>query len=522
MLKVSIPIDQQMIYRLGSLYAKYRVVIGLSLTLIFLVTLDNQSQYYSTPSLYFYALVSYSIMGLAQMLLLKYWHEALSHQILAIFACDLLFLSCLTFAIGGPNISIGLLFVIAVFAANFLLSRNQALIMTLLSVIIVVYQRFFGSLWNHADLNNIGNSVFLAFLFFVVYGIGQWFTQRFKVLESVNLNQSQQLLTLTNIHRYILEQIEMGYLVLDQQGKILISNPAACSLLGISPLYAHEQFHLAQFQPDLFEILKQKIAFDGERFQFHSPQSTYTVDVRVQKLIVPQQALTLLILEDAQKLNQKVQQLKLAALGQLSASIAHEIRNPLAAIVQANELNQDSDEAQKQILNQMIAKQSMRINAIVQDTLDMAKNKKTQASCIRLNDFFTDLLQHDLSDIRQQVKLHLQPQLQIQFDESQLRQVCINLIRNAIRHSASAKDDVMVVAYFHQNSVYIDVIDFGEGIDKHDLSQLFQPFFSTEINGTGLGLYLSQSFCEANQAKLSYVEQKQQGACFRIECPILK
>lgn len=519
--KASIP-HYQTIYRLGTLYTNYRLIIALSLTLIFFITMENQVSHYEYPNIYFYALMCYVGVSLAQLLLFKYFQHAIGAQTIALFAVDLIFLSSLTFALGGPNISIGLLFVISVFASNFLLSKHQALFLTLVAVICVVYQQFFGSLFNHTDLNNIGNSALLAFLFFVVYGLGQFSIRRFQLLESLTTYQSNELFKFQNINRYILEQIEVGYLVVDENCKIIVSNPAACTLLGISPMYAHEQFHLATFQPDLFEILQRSLLPDGERFQFESQQSTYVVDVRVQNLIVPQQTLTLLILEDAQRLNQKVQQLKLAALGQLSASIAHEIRNPLAAIVQANDLNQDSDDAQRHLLGQMISKQAKRIDNIIQDTLDMAKNKKTQTTRIHLLSFIQDLIQQDLSDIEPQIQYDIPASFHLYFDESQLRQVLINLIRNAIRHNAKDAEFILLQAERQSDIIQVDVIDFGQGIDQADLSQLFKPFFSTEINGTGLGLYLSQSICEANQAKLSYIEQKQQGACFRIECAYIE
>ena len=490
------------------------------LILIFLLTLNNQTLHYESPGLYLYSLIIYAFLSAIQLALLKFFPHAISNQLIAIFVIDVIFLSTLTFALGGPNVSIGLLFVITVFASNFLLTRNKALLITLAAVIAVVYQQFFGSYFDYSNLNNIGNSLFLAFLFFVVHAIGQVAIRRFQVLESVNSHQSIELFKLQNINRYILEQIEVGYLVLDEQCKILVSNPAACSLLGISPLYAHQQYHLANFQPDLFESLRDATLRDGERFQFQSQQSSYTVDIRVQSLIVPHQALTLLVLEDAQKLNQNVQQLKLAALGQLSASIAHEIRNPLAAIVQANELNQDSDEEQKIMLNQMIAKQTQRIDKIIKDTLDMARNKKTKTSLIDVQIFIEDLLQHDLHDAQTQIELQLKSNYEIYFDESQLRQILVNLIRNALRHNPEYANAIQLNIHAQENMLFFDVIDFGHGIAKQDLSQLFQPFFSTEINGTGLGLYLSHSLCEANQAKLVYVEQKQQGACFRIECPL--
>lgn len=135
--------------------------------------------------------------------------------------------------------------------------------------------------------------------------------------------------------------------------------------------------------------------------------------------------------------------------------------------------------------------------------------------------FLQDLCLHDLSDAREKIKTEIETGLQIYFDDSQLRQVLVNLLRNALRHNDENAEHVSVKAFKNETHVCIDVIDYGKGVTKQDLSQLFQPFFSTEINGTGLGLYLSQTICEANQAKLIYVEQKQQGACFRIECPLM-
>jgi len=122
-----------------------------------------------------------------------------------------------------------------------------------------------------------------------------------------------------------------------------------------------------------------------------------------------------------------------------------------------------------------------------------------------------------LHDAKQQIQIKLTEQVGILFDEKQLRQVLINLIRNALRHNATDAPYIEVEVHEKDGRTCIDVIDFGTGVSKRDISQLFKPFFSTEIKGTGLGLYLSHTFCEANHAKLTYIE-RQQGACFRIEC----
>ena len=505
-------------YHLGNWYSVYRLIVATCLLMIFLITAPRLTNDYQYPQLYFYVLIAYVIMSCIQGVVLKKINLNIPQQLIGLFAVDVLALSLLTLAVDGPNLQLSLLFVIIIFAASLLLDAHKALLITLIAVISVIYQLFLGNLLAFSSLNNISNSALLAFLFFVVYATAQVAVRRFQLLENLNFSQSLELDRLQNLNRYILEQIELGYLVLDESCNIVLSNPAACVLLGIPPLYAYDQYPLRQAQPDLFELIKFEQLKDGEKFQFESQFSHYHMHIEVQKLMVPRQSLTLLVLQDARKLNQRVQQLKLAALGQLSASIAHEIRNPLAAIVQANELLPDSPAQQQQRLSQMISKQAQRIDSIIQDTLSMVRNKETYPASILLNDFIPRFIQEDLADIATKIQCTISSPMAIIFDEAQLRQILINLIRNAIRHNAAGHFHIELNLYRHEANARIEVRDFGSGVDAKDLTYLFQPFFTTEITGTGLGLYLSHSFCEANQAKLSYVAQKQ-GACFQIECP---
>lgn len=234
---------------------------------------------------------------------------------------------------------------------------------------------------------------------------------------------------------------------------------------------------MAKVQPDLFEILKSTNLQDGEKFNFESQLSTYQIHIRIQRLQIPKQSLILLTLQDTQKLNQHVQQLKLAALGQLSASIAHEIRNPLAAIAQANELFTDSDSAQQKQLQYMIAKQTKRINSIIEDTLGMARNHATYPVVIQLTAFLYGLLEEDLTDVKDQIRLVFSREdLQIIFDPSQLRQVLINLTRNALRHNAPDAPFVEISVKENGDILWIDIIDYGDGVTKRNISQLFKPF----------------------------------------------
>lgn len=503
-------------YQLGVWYASYRLIIACCLIFIFLLTFENLASEYEYPQLYLYSLFFYVFSTVIQLACLKSFRQLIPQQLAFIFFIDVSCFSCLTLALDGPTLHISLLFVITIFAASMLLSSKQALWITLIAVISVIYQQFLGSLLQFNSLNNLSYSALLAVLFFAIFAAGQLALKRFQLLENKNLSQYLELNRLQNINRYILEQIETGYMVLDEKCNVVLTNPAACQLLGTSPILTYDSYPLLKLQPDLFDVLKFDQLKNGEKFQFDSQLSRYHIHVHVQKLIVPHQTLTLLVLQDAQKLNQQVQQLKLAALGQLSASIAHEIRNPLAAIVQANELLNGSDHAQQNVLSDMIAKQSQRIDRIVQDTLNMVRNKETHPVLIHCQTFIHQFLEEDLFDIKNKIKVSIEA-CAIQFDEAQLRQVLINLLRNAVRHNAPEVAHIELNIYCVEKKVRIEVRDFGAGVSVHNQASLFQPFFSTEITGTGLGLYLSHSFCEANQAQLNYVQQ-QQGACFRITC----
>lgn len=504
-------------YHLGLWYGSYRSIIAFCLLIVFLITFPNFNQDFLYPRLYLFTLIFYFTISCIQLIGYRFIRLNTIKPITLFFAIDIVAYSTLIFSTNGPNLQISLLFVITILAASILLESKKALLITLVAIIGVIYQNFVGSFFSISAINNIGNSTLLSILFLFVYICGQITIKRFQFLESSNFYQSLELNRLQNINRYILEQIETGYLVLDENCHLVLSNPASQHLLGINPIFSSDTFPLYKAQPDLFEVLEFDQLQKGEKFQFTSQFSEYQTLITVQKLNVPHQTLTLLVIQDAKRLNQQVQQLKLASLGQLSASIAHEIRNPLAAIVQANSLYLGSDEQEQQQLSTMISKQALRINKIIDDTLSMVKNKETTPSPIFLDLFLNQFIQEDLSDIANKIKIESQTNLKILFDEPQLRQVLINLIRNAVRHNNPLKNHVIVSAYKQEKSIRIDVKDFGDGIASQDLGDLFQPFFSTEINGTGLGLYLSMSFCEANQAKLSYVEQES-GACFRIEC----
>ena len=236
----------------------------------------------------------------------------------------------------------------------------------------------------------------------------------------------------------------------------------------------------------------------------------------------------LVFIEDMSKVTQQAQQMKLASLGRLTAGIAHEIRNPLGAISHAAQLMEEAPNLEpddRQML-EIIRRHSRRVNGIIENVLDLSRRRAAHADLIEvapwLQEFREDFLQtQDNSRSSANIVLKIDPQLPpARFDKSQIEQVMVNLCDNGLRyskqHSGNRRIELHAGTTADGERAYIDVRDFGPGIAPENRGSVFEPFFTTDKSGTGLGLYLARELCEANQAHLSLVEDNQPGCCFRI------
>jgi len=234
----------------------------------------------------------------------------------------------------------------------------------------------------------------------------------------------------------------------------------------------------------------------------------------------------LIFLQDMAALAQQAQQLQLASLGRLTASIAHEIRNPLGAISHAGQLLAESSQLDKhdQRLTQIILDHSRRLNTIVENVMSVSRRRPSQIELLGLHGFLQRFI-HDYTTGKniasELLAFEVAPaDLQIRFDANHLQQILVNLCDNALRHSANNTElpRVILHAGFDQSATrpHLDDIDRGPGVSAEALPHLFEPFFTTEATGTGLGLYLSRELAEANQAHLSYIGRQGAGGIFRI------
>lgn len=516
----SIPDQHSMLDRLGLIYAAYRIALSFVLIVLFLVTVSNPLLGGDAPYLYLQSVALYCFATLMSYVVMRHWPFRQEDQLFFMLFIDVIALSMMLYANGGPSLQMSMLYLVVVVAANILLPSVRALSVALMAVITVVWQQFFFALTQQADVRSISGALLLSISFMGVSLLTRQVAGRLKLIERLAENQAQQVRQLQAINQRIIERMQTGVLVLDRQLTILLVNQAAQQLLNQSLVRAGQP--LARVTPLLSGLLARAQA-EG-RDSMLLPQDPHgqhsALGVQIASLDAPDMpSATLLLIEGLERANQQAQQLKLASLGRLTASIAHEIRNPLAAISQASELLQDgmSNAADAELLA-MIQKQGRRMNRIVEDVLQLSRGERSTPQLIVLNDWLPSTLREAFASQYPQFIVQIQDNLSVRFDPDQLGQVMVNLVQNALYHGGKRRTTPIVRLIASSDDtghISLDVIDEGHGVSPHARNTLFEPFFTTEPNGTGLGLYLSRAFCEANGARLFHVPMPQ-GACFRL------
>lgn len=513
--------NPDMLHRLSLIYSTYRLALSFFLIALFLLSLNNPVLGGGAPYLYLNVLGIYAFISLMSYVILRHWNRPIENHTTIMLVIDICALTVMLYANGGPSLQMSMLYMVVVMAANMLLPAGRALTVALFAAITVIYQQFFYSLAQEANARSIGSAALLGLSFVALSFFGQLISRRLTTVEQLALDSSKKIRQLQYINQQIIEQNQTGLLVLDDEQRIVVINQAAQQLVFSRQLPMGElvAYPLEQFNPALAHKIHHALMQGTLEFILHNQNALQDVSIQLMPLQTRgEKAYTLITLQSLYRINQQVQQLKLASLGQLTASIAHEVRNPLAAISQASELMAEGDlnETERELLT-LIQKQTKRLDQTIENVLQMSRRKLAAPECIELGDMLPALINDSLPSIAAYIDMQLQQPLKVWFDPLQLQHVIINLLQNAVHHSKKVQDHpvIRVLGSQEEQQVILDVMDSGPGISADALKTLFEPFFTTEANGTGLGLYLSKSFCDANGARLIYVPQTH-GACFRI------
>jgi two-component system sensor histidine kinase PilS (NtrC family) len=329
---------------------------------------------------------------------------------------------------------------------------------------------------------------------------------------------------MAKINEYIIQHMRTGALVLDTDNRILMINNPAWHLLGMPTAAVGSSLEAAS--PELNRRLRHwrsNVTFDPKPFQAH-PQGP-ELKAQFNPLGRRNKGDVLIFLEDTSQITREAQQLKLASLGRLTASIAHEIRNPLGAISHASQLFGESTDLKPadRRLTEIIKINSARVNQVIENVLQISRKNPGKPVPIRLEPWLRELAAELVKNQGfHSGLLHIQIEPEncsVIADPEQLRQVLTNLCNNA----REAIDDPqrlelhivggMIQEYEHP---VVDILDNGPGIEPELAKQIFEPFFTTRNKGTGLGLYITKELCEINRIRLEYIPGPTGGSCFRL------
>ena len=472
---------------------------------------------YNGP-LFFYASVAYAAVVVFSFIPLRLRWPRFTWQLALQIGSDIAALSVLSYASGGIQSNVGLLLLVSLAAAGLISRGRITLFFASLASIAVLLEHSFSVLYDEAAVALYIQVGLLCISYFAVAWLAHMLAKYAVDSQQLAQRRGQDLAGMSEANRLVMRDMQDGVLVVDAQGVIMQMNPGAARLLRYSALPGSS---LAETFPLLFgqyAIWKRT----GE-----SSRDTLQLDVGVQARLrfvaVERDAAhgAVIFLEDMQRVLAEAQQIKLAALGRLTANIAHEVRNPLSAISYATELLQeDRGDARQQRLLQIVLDNTQRINRIVQDVMQLNRRDRAQAEEFDL----VALLRIFVEEFAQAERLEpgvlvLQglPAQQMSFDRDHLRQVLWNLCRNGLRHGRNMPGSLALKVGAESGRVFLDIQDDGPGIPAEYRIRLFEPFFTTATEGTGLGLYIAKELCEANGAQLEYhCQEIQSGACFRI------
>jgi len=447
--------------------------------------------------------------------LLRNLKDLFNLQLSLHLALDILSITLLMYASGGIRSGLGVMLLIALTGAALVAPRTLALLYAALAAIALLLEQSFWVLRFDAPSQNFLQPALLAIGCFASAGVTGWLAQRVAANESLARQRGRALQTQLRVNQLVIADMQDGVLVLDREGRVAQYNPQAQRLLGAGSLLGAE---LARLLPGFGERWRAWRAGDSSAARAELELRGRGLRLR---LMETGEDLAVLFVEDTTRSREEAQHLKLAALGRLTANIAHEIRNPLSAISHAAELlNEEGRGRDRGRLTRIIRDNTLRLERLVSDVLQLNRRDRAAADRVALSAWlpaFVDDFAANEGVPASRFHVEIPRAVTIEFDREHLRQVLWNLLRNAVRHASQRDGSVRIELHAYGDQVELNVIDDGAGVARAIQGQLFEPFFTTESKGTGLGLYLARELCGANRAALEYVDDLQ-SAHFRVLC----
>lgn len=475
-------------------------------------------------NLFFYAAGLHLTVSVLSLVLIYRRKPGFNWQLTQQVCVDVILICIMIHASGGLTNGLGILLMISLAGAGLISQGRLTLFYAAIASIGILLQEVYTLFSSGSAHAQFTHAAFMSLGYFAVAWLAQRLATRAVASEKLARERSIDLANMAQVNQLIIKDIKQGILVVDRDGNIRQCNAHAGRLINLEsqPDYLHPA-KLSDYAPDLAVLLsKHRIDFNTDAEPQRLCIRNHPVRVRLVPIPDGRNADAIIYLEDLSHVQAQVQQLKLAALGRLTANIAHEIRNPLSSISHAAELLHEerfSDSTSNRLVR-IITDNTQRLNKIVQDVLQLNRRDATRTEYLDLpaflRTFIDDFCLTEKIDTAVFTLCFTAGDF-IYFDRNHFHRILWNLCCNAWRHCLQQKGSITIriIRAHDENSLYLDICDDGAGIAAQQQKQLFEPFFTTAQNGTGLGLYIARELCEANNASLEYMNPAD-GAQFRV------
>jgi two-component system sensor histidine kinase PilS (NtrC family) len=479
-----------------------------------------------SPKLFTVAASAYLCFGFVSVILVRRRMATAHVQTVIQATIDLTCLILILHACGGISSGLGLLLLVPVGGLAFLLPPRSALFLAAVTAIAVLMHTIWQQIGGHADITVYATAGFLGLVLFTIAASASVLATRVRESEDLVRQKDVDLANLADLSQYIVQHLRESLLVVDTADKIRLINESAAEILG--DIHAIPGALIGEVSPRLLYSLstwRQNGSENDTPPSFVAADGARLIQPHFAPLGSNAPAPTLIFLEDTSLLAERVQQSKLAALGRLSASIAHEIRNPVGAMSHAGQLLAESANvsAGDRRLTDIIRSNSERVSTIINNVLQLSRRESTEPARLSLGDWLKEFLA-EFSETMQVPLAEMQvddssDELEVRFDPSHLHQVVWNLCDNAIKYGEpreGIKAEIRLSRLSPSYRPYLEVADRGAGIEPQAADRIFEPFFTGRKGGTGLGLFIARELCQLNRAVLLYEPRGGGGSVFRV------
>jgi two-component system, NtrC family, sensor histidine kinase PilS len=524
----SVPDSEEFAWRVLILLNVFRLTLGSLLLAVFLAITNPHIIGGTSPTLAWGALITMLAAGVLEIRLLRGRFPSSSAQIYGQLILDVTVITTLMHASGGISSGVGGLLVVSVGALALLVPGERAFLFAAVAALTILGEQTFSQLQGVTDTAAYAPAGILGAVIFVIAIVVQVLRHRMLETEALAEQRGVDLKNLGELNQYIVQHLRESIVVVDGDDQLRLINESAATQLGASSRKPGQR--LQDISPELAERMatwRSRGTAPGERPQnIHSGDGATTIIPHFAPLGEERSGGMLIFLEDTSLISERVQQTKLASLGRLSASIAHEIRNPVGAMSHAGQLLAESANvgAEEQRLTDIIRVNGSRVSQIIENVLALSRRDTTRPERLQLRPWIEDFAQEYVRTLELDqgavAVLDSAPETEVRMDLTHLHQILWNLCDNAVKYASATAGAISVELQCGRltgsGRPYLEILDRGPGIDAEKIDNIFEPFYTGADGGTGLGLFISRELCECNGATLRYQARDGGGSVFRV------